>query len=104
MYPYGQKLGEIAKPIKRIPKDEKILLFVQFPNVLSHLNHALDKEKIIFSALNSGSRGDCSSKLMAFQKNEIIGSAADKRDAAKNGEESARVLMLNIGDAFAAGR
>jgi hypothetical protein len=99
IWKYGQKLGEIVQLIKSIPEGDKVLLFVQFPNVLEELNGSLKKEGINYSDLNSG---DSSKKLSAFQNNITYTDRRSMKGKSTQGPD--KVLFLNIGDASASGR
>ncbi|KAF4616202.1 hypothetical protein G7Y89_g15204 [Cudoniella acicularis] len=88
---YGQKICDLVTLIKSFPEDDKVVLFVQFPNILEKVLGALEESGIDFMDLTS--TGDPSRKLMCFQKNEGV----------KKGTPGAKVLVLNIGDATASG-
>lgn len=86
---YGKKLEDIIRLIKNVPKDDQVLLFVQFLDLAKKIAGAFLDNGIKYSAL--GESGDPAKKLAEFQKNTA--SATKKK-----------VLILNIGDASAAGR
>jgi hypothetical protein len=84
------KISDIMKLINdQIPQDEKVLVFVQFPKLLKKVQAALSSSNIRFCDLDSGFG---SSKVLAEFKRDVDDS------------ESARVMLLNIGDASASGR
>jgi SNF2 family DNA or RNA helicase len=84
------KISDIIKLINdQIPQDEKVLVFVQFPKLLKKVQAALSSSNIRFCDLDSGFG---SSKVLAEFKRGVDNS------------ESARVMLLNIGDASASGR
>lgn len=83
---YGKKINDLINLIQRIPKDEQIILFVQFPDLMSKIMRAFRDVGISKSSLDEG---DPAKILTQFQND----TSATK----------ARVLVLNIGDASAAG-
>lgn len=86
---YGKKLEEIIQLIKRIPEEDQVLLFVQFVDLMNKITSAMKDNGITYSALSESS--DASKELTEFQTN--FDNATKKK-----------VLILNIGDASAAGR
>jgi hypothetical protein len=86
---YGKKLEDIIHLIKRIPRDEQVLLFVQFTDLAKTIISALEDHKITYLAL--AELGNASKKLTEFQMNTDV---LTKK----------KVLLLNMGDASAAGR
>jgi hypothetical protein len=86
---YGKKLEEIVQLIKKIPENDQVLLFVQFVDLMNKIASAMKENGITYSAL--GENGDASKELTEFQTN--FDNATKKK-----------VLILNIGDASAAGR
>lgn len=100
----GQKLGQLVTLIQQIPNDDRVIIFVQFEKAHLAVKEILQTNKITVMDL-MGAR-DTSEKLMAFQKNEMHGTRAAKLAAEKAGRslKGAKVLLLNISDASAAGR
>ncbi len=86
---YGKKVEDIVQLIKTIPQDDQVLLFVQFVDLMNTITSAMKENSITYSAL--GESNDASNELTDFQTNLDI---ATKK----------KVLILNIGDASAAGR
>jgi hypothetical protein len=86
---YGKKLEEIIQLIKNIPEDDQVLVFVQFVDLMNTITSAMKENGITYLAL--GESGDASKELTEFQTN--FENATKKK-----------VLILNIGDASAAGR
>jgi hypothetical protein len=85
---YGKKLESVVDLIKSIQEDDQVLLFVQFQSLLEKVELVLDKRDINFVSLR-GSK-DAAKALMEFQTT--------------TGSKKKKVLVLNIGDASAAGR
>lgn len=84
---YGKKIEDIIELIHNIPSDEQILLFVQFTDLLDKIVGAFKDKNITYLSLN---KGDPAETLTKFQT--------------ETGAKASRVLILNIGDASAAGR
>ncbi|KII87340.1 hypothetical protein PLICRDRAFT_125381 [Plicaturopsis crispa FD-325 SS-3] len=83
---YGAKLEAIVKLIKkRLPADERVLIFVQFPDLMKKVEEVLIANKITYLELK-GSANSRSSNLTKFQE---------------NGPE--RVLLLNVMEESASG-
>lgn len=87
---YGMKLEKVMELIKqRIPKTEKVLLFVQFPDLMEKVAEVLREYKTNFLQIK-GSASAQSKALQAFQDS-----------ASKDGD--VRVLLLNVMDESASG-
>ncbi|KAI9675585.1 MAG: hypothetical protein M1817_000951 [Caeruleum heppii] len=85
---YGQKLEQVLTLIAdEIPQDDRVLLFVQFDDLMVKVARALDEHGISHFAVTKGSRRDASRMIGNFQKN-------------KGGE---KVLVLNMADESASG-
>lgn len=84
---YGKKIEDIVDLMQKIPADEQVLLFVQFTDLLDKIVGAFKDKGISYLALN---KGDPSKTLTKFQT--------------QTDDEKSKVLILNIGDASAAGR
>ncbi|TFK29687.1 DNA repair protein rad8 [Coprinopsis marcescibilis] len=83
---FGQKLEKIINLIKNeLPKDDRVLLFVQFPDLMKKVTEALNHNKIKFLQIQ-GTAKQKSNNLESFQ----------------NGSEE-RVLLLNVMDESASG-
>ncbi|KAL1747842.1 hypothetical protein HDZ31DRAFT_60876 [Schizophyllum fasciatum] len=82
---YGRKLEEVAKLIKGLPKDERVLLFVQFADLTKKVSEALEYHKIPHLEIK-GSASARSSALEKFQTGS-----------------NERVLLLNVRDESASG-
>ncbi|KAJ7654469.1 hypothetical protein DFH06DRAFT_1298898 [Mycena polygramma] len=83
---YGKKLEEVMDLIKnKVPKDERVLIFVQFPDLMKKVAEAL---------------GDNDIKFL-----EIKGSASAKSKSLESFQQSSkeRVLLLNLMDESASG-
>ncbi|KAF8680902.1 C-5 cytosine-specific DNA methylase [Rhizoctonia solani] len=84
---YGKKLEAIVNLIKvKIPKEERVLVFVQFPDLMKKVAAALSDNHIPFLQIQ-GTANAKSKALDSFQK-------ADSKD---------RVLLLNVMDESASG-
>ncbi|ODQ51905.1 hypothetical protein SAICODRAFT_94475 [Saitoella complicata NRRL Y-17804] len=81
---FGVKLEKVVRLIKDIPEDERILLFVQFSDLMEKVALALSEHRIDFLQVE-GSAHKKSSNLQRFQDGQ------------------ARVLLLNAGDESASG-
>ncbi|CAK5267657.1 unnamed protein product [Mycena citricolor] len=89
---YGKKLEEAMDMIKnKIPKDERVLLFVQFQDLTKKVAEALTDNGIKFLEIR-GSASVKSKNLERFQEN-----------GAKNKTDVERVLLLNLMDESASG-
>ncbi|KAJ7696566.1 hypothetical protein B0H17DRAFT_1053716 [Mycena rosella] len=83
---YGKKLEEVMGLIKeKIPKDERVLVFVQFPDLMKKVAEALKDNHIKFLEIK-GSASAKSKSLESFQQNS-----------------AERVLLLNLMDESASG-
>ncbi|KAN0062000.1 hypothetical protein ACQY0O_005995 [Thecaphora frezii] len=82
---YGTKLALLCSLLKRLPKQERALVFVQFETLTATVAEALQAYGISFVQLN-GTASKRSSLLEAYQD-----------------EYGARVLLLNVDDESAAG-
>jgi len=83
---FGRKLEQVVELIKeRIPKKERVLIFVQFPDLMKKVNEALTAHKIKFLEIK-GTATVKSKNLETFQSTD-----------------SARVLLLNVMDESASG-
>lgn len=86
---YGMKLEKVMELIKEtIPKKDKVLLFVQFPDLMEKVAEVLSEYKIDFLQLK-GTAAAQSKALQRFQE------AGDK--------DSLKVLLLNVMDESASG-
>src|SRR5690606_27894956 len=86
-YRYGAKMGSLIKLIKeQIPDDEKILVFVQFPDLMERIRKALENERVPVLDI-TGTATSKSQKLQTFQ----------------DGGKNTRVLLQNVGDESASG-
>jgi hypothetical protein len=89
---YGKKLEDIMRLIKTIPKDDQVLLFIQFADLMDIVTSALEEYNITYSSLSGLGKKDEAAKILTeFQTNMTT---ATKK----------KVLILTIGDASAAGR
>ncbi|KAJ3818894.1 hypothetical protein EV361DRAFT_190497 [Lentinula raphanica] len=83
---YGMKLEQVVHLIKKeIPKDDRILVFVQFPDLMKKVTEAFEHHKIQFLEIR-GSASQKSKNLEKFQN-----------------ESKERVLLLNVMDESASG-
>ncbi|KAJ6581619.1 hypothetical protein B0H19DRAFT_1116025 [Mycena capillaripes] len=83
---YGKKLEEVMGLIKdKVPKDERVLIFVQFPDLMKKVAEALADNGIKFLEIK-GSASAKSKSLESFQQNS-----------------KERVLLLNLMDESASG-
>ncbi|KAI0701486.1 hypothetical protein BC835DRAFT_1303658 [Cytidiella melzeri] len=83
---YGKKLEEVIDLIKnRIPADERVLIFVQFPDLMKKVGEALEAHRIKFLEIK-GSASVKSNNLLKYQN-----------------DASERVLLLNVMDESASG-
>lgn len=83
---YGLKLEQVIHLIrKEIPNDERVLIFVQFPDLMKKVAEALEANKVAFLEIK-GSAAQKSKNLEKFQN-----------------DSSERVLLLNVMDESASG-
>ncbi|KAF7370517.1 Helicase C-terminal domain-containing protein [Mycena sanguinolenta] len=83
---YGKKLEQVMELIKKnIPKDERVLIFVQFPDLMKKVAEALKDNGIKFLEIK-GSASAKSKSLESFQQ-----------------DSKERVLLLNLMDESASG-
>ncbi|KAE9396876.1 hypothetical protein BT96DRAFT_921812 [Gymnopus androsaceus JB14] len=83
---FGMKLEEVVKLIKKkIPKDDRVLVFVQFPDLMKKVTEAFDHHKIEFLEIR-GTASQKSKNLEKFQN-----------------DSKERVLLLNVMDESASG-
>ncbi|OBZ73756.1 hypothetical protein A0H81_06364 [Grifola frondosa] len=83
---FGMKLERIIQLIKKkMPKDERVLIFVQFPDLMKKVAEALEANKVAFLEIK-GSAAQKSKNLEKFQN-----------------ESKERVLLLNVMDESASG-
>ncbi|KAL1674064.1 hypothetical protein EV122DRAFT_269869 [Schizophyllum commune] len=82
---YGRKLEEVVKLINGLPKNERVLLFVQFADLTKKVSEALDYHKIPHLEI----KGSASARSTALDKFQ-------------NGSKE-RVLLLNVRDESASG-
>ncbi|KAJ7180752.1 hypothetical protein C8R46DRAFT_985768 [Mycena filopes] len=83
---YGKKLEEVMDLIKnKVPKDERVLIFVQFPDLMKKIAEALKDKNIKFLEIK-GSASAKSKSLESFQQ-----------------DSKERVLLLNLMDESASG-
>ncbi|KAF8630124.1 hypothetical protein AX15_003081 [Amanita polypyramis BW_CC] len=82
---FGKKLEDVVRLLKGLSKKERVLIFVQFPDLMAKVSEALTYHKV--------------------QHLQIIGSANKKSKALTEFQEgtSARVLLLNVMDESASG-
>ncbi|KAK2463557.1 hypothetical protein APHAL10511_004308 [Amanita phalloides] len=82
---FGKKLEDVVQLLKSFPKSERVLIFVQFADLMAKVSEALTYHKVLHL--------------------QIIGSAVKKSNALtefQNGT-NARVLLLNVMDESASG-
>ncbi|KAH8923781.1 hypothetical protein BT69DRAFT_1281148 [Atractiella rhizophila] len=97
---FGVKLQEMVKLIKeQIPEDERILVFVQFADLLDKAKEAMESNGIDFTTLKGGAT-KMSQILNAFQKPLMT---KKEQVGKKEWEIPRRVLLLNVGDSSASG-
>ncbi|ESK85170.1 dna repair protein rad8 [Moniliophthora roreri MCA 2997] len=83
---FGMKLEKVMHLIKKeIPKDERVLVFVQFPDLMKKVTEALKHNKIEFLEIK-GTASQKSKNLEKFQS-----------------DSEERVLLLNVMDESASG-
>lgn len=86
---YGSKLSNIIALINSLPKDEQVLLFVQFDDLMLKIASALEAANISNYALNKQDSRGMNRKMNDFQENQ----GPDKR----------KVLILDASSEAAAG-
>ena len=86
----GAKLSAVVRLIKSTPGDERVLIFVQFMDLLVKVHEAL-REAGVPTAMLKGTANQRSTIIESFQSKEEV----------KKGEP--RVLLLNLRDESAAG-
>ncbi|CAG8949840.1 hypothetical protein HYFRA_00004167 [Hymenoscyphus fraxineus] len=82
---YGEKVDSCMRLIKSLPKDDHVLLFVQFDLIHNEVRKALEANEIEYVDLKNTKANKKSQALIDYQ------------------EGSAQVLLLNIDDESAAG-
>jgi SNF2 family DNA or RNA helicase len=86
---HGAKLAEIIDLVSGFPKDERVLIFVQFEDLLTQVHAVLNKEG--FPALKlKGTAHQMSAIMSKFQK-------------AKLGKNDERILLLELHNESASG-
>ena len=86
---YGSKCGHIVALINSLPKDEQVLLFVQFENLMPKMAAVLEAAKISHYALSKSAGRQLVPMMNDFQENDT--------------PNKKRVLILNPSDETAAG-
>lgn len=84
---FGAKIEKLIKLIKSIPKEEQVLLFVQFDPLRKAIKMAFNESNITFAELRTDSKA--ASVLNGFQEADVA--------------DQDQVLMLDIGGESAAG-
>ena len=87
---HGTKMAHLVQLLKDLPKDERVLVFVQFPDLMRQVSEVLEEAGIKTLKLR-GSVHQQTGALDLFQKEEL-------------GPKDARVLMLMSRDESASGR
>ncbi|KAF8446480.1 hypothetical protein BGX38DRAFT_1271075 [Terfezia claveryi] len=88
---WGIKLEKVVKLIKEeLPVEEKVLVFVQFPDLMQKVSEALDAHDVRHLQIK-GTANSKSKALEAFQQSPATG------------PKSERVLLLNVMDESASG-
>ncbi|TFK64107.1 hypothetical protein BDN72DRAFT_963450 [Pluteus cervinus] len=82
---FGMKLEKVVQLIKKLPKSERMLVFVQFPDLMKKVTEAFTYHKIKFLEIR-GTASQKSKNLEKFQQ-----------------ESEERVLLLNVMDESASG-
>ncbi|KIP07147.1 hypothetical protein PHLGIDRAFT_431623 [Phlebiopsis gigantea 11061_1 CR5-6] len=83
---YGMKLEKVIHLIKkRIPQDERVLIFVQFPDLMKKVGEALDSAKVKYLEI----KGSATQRSKALEKYQ--------------NDTNERVLLLNVMDESASG-
>jgi SNF2 family DNA or RNA helicase len=92
---YGKKIENIIDLIKKVPKDDQVIVFVQFSDLMDKIEAAIEKENISIVALGK-----------KVEKGQKLRSDATLLDDYKKDVSASKkkVLLLNIGNASAAGR
>lgn len=83
---YGAKLRRLVDLIQSIPKRERVLVFLQWDDLMKKVSEALDDGGVSHVTLTGG-----------------VKAKANTLDRFQSGDSSARVLILKINDASAAG-
>lgn len=86
---YGAKLDAILNLIKRIPKDDQVLLFVQFEDLMHSVARALEEENITHYAIFNSQSKNAGEQMDLFQQDFS--------------DERKKVLVLNPSNESAAG-
>ena len=86
---HGTKMAHLVQLLKDLPKDERVLVFVQFPDLMRQVSEVLEEAGIKTLKLR-GSVHQQTGALDLFQKEEL-------------GPKDARVLMLMSRDESASG-
>ncbi|CAG7850002.1 SubName: Full=Uncharacterized protein {ECO:0000313/EMBL:CCA72586.1} [Serendipita indica DSM 11827] len=83
---WGQKLEDIVALIKSLPCDERVLLFVQFPDLTKKVAEALANGDLSYSEI----------KGTPMQQSRVLQDFQDPKS-------KCRILLLNLGDESASG-
>ncbi|CAG8701599.1 10661_t:CDS:2, partial [Acaulospora colombiana] len=83
---WGQKLEDITELIRSLPSDERVLIFVQFPDLTKKVAEALTASKLTFTEI----------KGTALHQAKVLQDFQDP-------SSKVRILLLNLGDESASG-
>lgn len=87
---YGRKLEAVISLIKKeIPKEEQVILFVQFDDLMHKVSEALTENGVSHHCLEKSARGKGAWMMSDFQENQT--------------SKKMKVLMLNVSDESASG-
>ncbi len=85
---HGSKLSKLCNVLVSLPKKERILVFVQFPDLMDKVRQAIESTGIKTASLTGG----------AVSKSKVLSAFQDASNSS-----AVRVLLLNLGDESASG-
>ena len=88
---HGTKLTKLCSVLQSLPSDERILVFVQFSDLMDKVKTAIEETGLKTSSLKGSS----------MQKTKVLSEFQDEELGKKKG--AVRVLLLNLGDESASG-
>lgn len=94
---HGTKLGKLCSMLKSLPQEERILVFVQFPDLMEKVKLAIEELAGMKTSSLKGSSSQKTKVLSAFQECE------DRKSSSSKSKTPTRVLLLNLADESASG-
>jgi SNF2 family DNA or RNA helicase len=93
---HGSKLGKLCTMLKTLPQDERVLVFVQFGDLMEKVKLAIEDLAGLKTSSLKGSSSQKTKVLTAFQ-------ACDDDVSSSDSKNDVRVLLLNLADESASG-